>query len=165
MRQAWRKELPTDVAKMLSGHQFFEPFPPDEVEKISRFASSRELEAGDVVHESKEKATHVFVLLEGRIELRLPGEAGEAGILISRVAQGDLFGIAPILGSGRYTTRGVCTEPSKVLFIEARPLLELLRANPRIDRVIMRIVARSYFNRYVRLAELVQRFLSDPGLR
>jgi CRP-like cAMP-binding protein len=159
------KGVPMDVAKTLTGHDFFRPFTPDQVEKISRFATSRTLAAGDVVHELNDKTDFVFLLLEGRVELRLPGEAGESGILIKRVVRGDLFGIASILGADRYTTRGVCTEDSKVLFIEAQPLLLLLRANPEIDRLILRVVARTYFNRYQILAELVQRFLSDPGLR
>jgi len=154
-----------DVAKTLAGHEFFRPFTPEQVEKISRFATSKTLAGGDVVHELNGKTTHVFLLLEGRVDLLLPGDGGEAGILIKRVVRGDLFGIASILGSDRYTTRGVCTEDSNVLFIEARPLLELLRANPEIDRLILRVVARTYFHRYQIMAELVQRFLSDPGLR
>jgi hypothetical protein len=52
-----------------------------------------------------------------------------------------------------------------VLFIEAKPFIELLRANPLIDLQIMRMVARAYFARYEMLAELVQRFLSDPALQ
>ncbi len=158
-------DIEMDIEKVLGGQEIFGSFPPDVLREISRFTSSRALAEGEVVHELGGKPTHVFVLVDGRVELRLPGGAGDAGILIRRVARGELFGISPLLGSDRCTTQGVCVEAATVLFIEAQPLIALLRANPRLDQFILRIVARSYFGRYQMLAELVQRFLSDPALR
>ncbi len=150
-----------DIARMLTGHELFGSLLPDQVEKISGFSASRKLKNGEVVHDFDGKATHVFVLLEGQVELRLPGGAGDAGVLVSRVGTDEFFGIAPLLGSKRYTTRAVCAGASKVLFIEAKPLLALLRANPVIDHQVMTAVARAYFERYVGLAGRVQRAFRD----
>ncbi len=152
-----------DIAKMLTGHELFASLLPDQVEKISRFSSSRKLKKGEIVHEYDAKATHVFVLLEGQVELRLPAGGSGPGLLISRVSKDEFFGIAPLLGSKTYTTRGVCAAPSKVLVIEAKPLLALLRANPAIDHQVMTVVARAYFHRYQGLAERIERVLAELG--
>lgn len=154
-----------DIVVTLQGHAFFAPFPPEQVEAISRFTTPATLRKGDVVHQMGQKANHVFLLQEGRVDLRLQSRRRDPGLLISRLSPGELFGIAPLLGSDRYTTQAVCTDDSTILFIEAKPLVELLQANPQISCLILRGVARSYFTRYVSLAELVQRFLSDPSLR
>jgi signal-transduction protein with cAMP-binding, CBS, and nucleotidyltransferase domain len=150
-----------DIAKMLTGHEFFASLLPEQVEKISRFSVSKRLKRGEVVHEYDGKATQIFVLLEGEVELRLPAGSAEPGLLINRVSRGEFFGIAPLLGAKRYTTRGVCAAPSKVLFIEAKPLLALLNANPTIDRQVMAVVARAYFDRYQKLAERIERVLAE----
>jgi CRP-like cAMP-binding protein len=63
--------------------------------------------------------------------------------------EGDLFGLAPLLGKGRHTTTARCTGPATVLAIEARPLMELLEQNCSVGLRIMRVAAQAYFSRYV----------------
>jgi CRP-like cAMP-binding protein len=77
------------------------------------------------------------------------------------VSKGEFFGIAPFLDAERYTTSALCTKTSKVLFIEARPLIELLSNHPLIGLKMMSVVARAYFDRYQSLIDRVQRALSD----
>ncbi len=103
----------------------------------------------------------VFVLLDGQVHLRFPGGNGEEGPLVSRIGRGELFGIAPLLGSDRYTTRAQCATTAKVLFVEARALLDLLKANPVIGHHVMTAVARAYFDRYELLMQRVQKVLAD----
>jgi len=150
-----------DISKMLTGHQLFKSFLPEQVDKISRFSSSRTLQKGEIVYMPDRKATHVFVLLEGEVHLRLSSGTGESGLLVSRVAKGEFFGIAPLLGSDRYTTNAQCAKPSKALFIEAQPLIEMLKANPIIGQQVMTLVARTYFDRYQVLMERIQKVLND----
>jgi len=150
-----------EIASMLTGHELFGSLLPDQVEKVTRFSASRKMKKGEVVHEFDGKATHVFTLLEGEVQLRLPTGEGEGGVLVSRVGKGEIFGIAPLLGSKRYTTTAVCMGPSKVLFVEAKPLLALLRTNPVVDRQVMSVVARAYFDRYVSLEARVRQAFTD----
>jgi CRP-like cAMP-binding protein len=155
------KGIIMSVARMLTAHELFRSFPPEQVAAISRFASARKLEKGDVIYGPERKATHVFVLLEGGVELRLPPGAGETGFLVSRVGKGEFFGIAPFLNSDRYTTSAVCTRSSRVLFIEAKPMVEMLNKNPVIGLRIMSVVAGAYFERYQNLIIRIQKALAD----
>ncbi len=149
------------IGRMLTGQEFFHSFPPEQVAAISKFTSVRKLDKGDIIYRPDRKATHVFVLLDGQVELRLPSGTGEMGFLVSSVSKGEFFGIAPLLDSERYTTSAVCLKSSKVLFIEAKPLIALMRDHPLIGLKMMSVVGRAYFDRYESLIERVQKALSD----
>ena len=149
------------VSKMLTGHFFFSSFLPEDVAAISKFASARTLDKGEIIYGPDRKATHVFVLLDGQVELRLPSGTDEMGFLVSRVSKGEFFGVAPLLGGERYTTSARCTKASKVLFVEAKPLIDVLSGHPLIGLKMMSVVARAYFDRYQSLIDRVQRALSD----
>jgi CRP-like cAMP-binding protein len=151
-----------NASPMLAGHDMFHSFLPDEVERVSAFSSTRVLEKGEIIYRPDRLASHVFVLLEGEVHLHLATAAGSASaLLISRVGKGQFFGIAPLLGFNRYTTFAQCAETSRVLFIEAQPLLRILKDNPIAGHQVMTVVARAYFDRYQLAMERIQRVLSD----
>ena len=150
-----------DVGKVLKGHDVFRSFPTKQVDAITAFSSAKLLDKGETVYTPDKKATHVFVLLEGCVDLHLPGAPAHPGLVVSRVQNGELFGVAPLLGCDRYTTRAVCTAASKILYVEARPLIEMMKDNAPIGQDIMVSVARAYFDRYQRLVERVQRVIAD----
>lgn len=149
------------VTKMLTGHYFFSQFPPEEVDAISRFTSDRTIEKGDVICGIGQKATHAFILLDGEVELRLPSGSGEMGLMVSRVGRGEFFGLSAMLNHEHYTASAVGSKPSRVLFIESGPLMEMLNKSPLVGLKLMSIVARAYFDRYQKLIERVQKALTD----
>ncbi len=150
-----------DIGNLLKAHDVFRSFSPKQVDAFTAFCSAKTLDEGDVVYGTDKLATHTFVLLDGQVHLHLPGAPGNAGIVVSRVQKGELFGIAPLLGCERYTTRAVCAAPSKILYIEARPLMEMLKDNGQVGQDIMRSVARGYFDRYRQLADRIQRVVTE----
>lgn len=153
-----------DIVKMLEGHAFFRSFRPEQVDEISRFSHSKTLEAGTVVYKADQKATHIFVLLSGEVRLHLPSQAADTAVLVSRVSEGGFFGIAPLMGSDRYTTVARCARQSKILFIESAPLLEMLGSNPAIGQQVMTMVAGVYFDRYVKMLKRLQNVLADLSI-
>ena len=151
------------MSKMLTGHEFFQSLLPEMVDKISSISAAKKMEKGDAVYGVDKKATHVFVLLEGQVELRIPSSSCDSGLLVSKVSRGEFFGIAPLMDADRYTTMAVCTRTSKVLFIEAKPLIAMLRNYPLVGYQFMTVVARAYFERYQNLMERIQKVLADLG--
>ena len=150
-----------DVGNALKAHDVFRSFPPKQVDAITAFSSVKTLDKGEIVYGTDKRATHVFVLLEGKVHLCLPGAPAQPGLVVSRLQKGELFGVAPLLGCERYTTRAVCATTSKILYIEAQPLLEMLKSNAFIGQDIMNSVARGYFERYQRLVDRVQKVVAD----
>jgi CRP-like cAMP-binding protein len=149
------------IAKMLKGHELFGSLSFEEVEAISGFAGLKEYEKGETIFRSGVPATHFFVLQKGRVDLRLPAEAHEASLAVGHINEGDVFGLSPLLGSGRSTTTAQCTEASTVLAIEAQPLRAVLEANSLVGLRIMSALAEAYFTRYVETLKRLQNVVNE----
>jgi CRP-like cAMP-binding protein len=149
------------VTKMLKGHELFQSLAFEDVDKISNFSGVKDLRKDEAVFASDGVGSHFFVLLEGSVNLRLPADAHEASLVVGRIGKGDLFGLAPLFGAGRYKTTAQCAEPCKVLAIEAKPLLELLEQNSLVGLHIMRTAAEAYFTRYVETLRGVQKVINE----
>ena len=152
------------IATMLRGHDVFGALSVEDVARISNFSAVKNFEKGETVFHFGRPGTHVFLLLEGRVHLRLPSDSPELSIAVGRVDKGEIFGLSPLLGSREYTTSGHCQETSSVLAIEARELRHLLQDDRTAGYHIMNMVARVYFNRYLRVLENMQRVVSDLPL-
>ncbi len=150
-----------NAGKMLKGHDLFQSLTSEDVARISGFSAVKSLEAGEKVYQCEDPASHAFVLLEGKVKLSLCESNREASIPVSKVGKGDLFGIAPLLGSERYTTTAFCTENASVLAIEAKPLMAVLKDYPEVDRGVMRAVAKAYFSRYIKTLDRLQTVLDE----
>jgi CRP-like cAMP-binding protein len=150
-----------DASLMVRGHDLFRSLPPREIDTVSSLSVVKRFDKGEVIHHRGHPASHLFVLLKGRVEQHLGTSAGEVGLVVGHAESGDLFGVASLLGAERYTTTARCAEPCEVMALEAVPLQEVLRRNPEADRAILASVARGYFTRYEALLGRLQAILAQ----
>ncbi len=143
------------IQSMLRGQTLFQSLTPNQVNRIEAFSTMRQCLAGDSVHRAGDEATHVYLLVEGRIHLRLPSSKN-INVMIAQVGTGELFGMSSLLGSPRHTVTAVCDTPCSVLQIEAKSLLAVLDEDARTGLHIIRGVARAYFDRYVGVTRRLQ---------
>lgn len=136
------------VAPLLKSHDVFQALTVDEVDRLSRFSSKKHLAAGEWAFRPGEPATHLFVLLAGRIQLRLRSAATESSLPMAKIDPGDFLGLSALLEESRYNAGAQCLAASDVLVIEAKPLRGLLLENPRVGFAVMTAVARGYSERY-----------------
>jgi len=149
------------VTKMLKGHELFQSLSFEEVEEISTFSSLKEFRRDENVFTSGALGSHFFVLQEGLVNLRLPAQGHEAGLVIGRVEKGEIFGLAPLLGAGQHKTTAQCAEASKVLAIEAERLRQLLERNALVGLRVMTVVAQAHFSRYIETLNRVQKVINE----
>ena len=149
------------VVRMLKGHDLFRSLPLEDVEEISAFSSIKSYVKEETIHRRGEPATHTYILVEGRVNLLVPGWTHEPSLVVARVAKGELFGIAPLLGAESYTSTAQCRSDCEVLAIEARPLKEILGRNAAVALHLMGKVAQAYFERYAENLERLQRILKE----
>lgn len=149
------------VAKMMNAHELFQSLGFEDVEKVSSFTGIMNFKEGEKVFASESFGSHIFILMEGKLDLRLSARSGEASLVMGRVEKGEMFGLSPLIGSGRHTTTAECTAPCKVLAIEAKPLLSLLENNALIGLEITSMIARVYFSRYIETMKRVQRVINE----
>jgi signal-transduction protein with cAMP-binding, CBS, and nucleotidyltransferase domain len=162
--QDGEKEDQMSIAGMLKGHELFRALSVEDVGRISGFSSVKNYEKGETVFRFGRSASHVFLLLEGSVYLRVAAENPELSIAVARVEKGELFGLSPLLGSKTYTTSGICRENASVLAIEARPFRDLLYSDCRTGLHIMGDVAHVYFTRYLQVLKNLQRVVNDLPL-
>jgi len=152
------------VASILKGHSLFSNFSIEEVNQISGFSEKKRYRKHELVFEYGEKASHLFVLLQGSVFLHLPAKPEEFRIIISKVAAGDLFGLSSLLGSEHYILEAQCAELADILVIDAEKFRNLLETDSAAGFIIMNEVASTYFNRYVEVLNRFQEIVTQIPL-
>ncbi len=152
------------VTKILKGHGLFANLSVEDVDKISGFSEKKSYRKNTLIFRYGDKATHVYILLEGSVHLYLPASPEEFRIIVSNVARDDLFGLSPLLGSERYTLEARAVEASQVLAIEAKKFRGLLENNCTAGFTIMSEVAEAYFTRYIEILKRFQSIVSQIPL-
>lgn len=144
------------VANILQGHELLKNLTMEEIDRISKFSERKKFKKNETVFRHQGNAAYVYILLKGRVLLRLPAKPDEFRIVIARIDEGELFGLSPLLGSAKYTSEAQCADESEVLAIDAQQLRGLLQADCLAGFYIMNEVAQAYFTRYVELLGRLQ---------
>lgn len=140
------------VAERLEKHELFGLLGPTEVERLSNASSVVALKDGDRLYSEGHPASHIFVLLKGRVELRRAAARGTA-FVVDDLLPGSIFGVSSLIGTERFLLNAECTEDSEALKIEAKVLRRLLDENPRVGYAVQRRISEILFKRYVAAME------------
>ena len=149
------------VSIILKGHELFRALPVKDVDSISGFSSLKKYQKGETVHKCDVPATHLFMLVNGLIYLRLPAQPAEFSMIVSKVEPGYLFGLASLMESQRYTVTAECVQGCEVLAIEAKPLQVMLQENLHVGYLIMSAVAKAYSERYMEMLKRLQSIMNQ----
>jgi CRP-like cAMP-binding protein len=118
------------------------------VERLSGAASVVKLGKGERVYAQGNPATHLFVVLKGRVELRRPAQGG-LSFLVDEVSVEGVFGISSLSGGERYLLNAECVEDSEVLKVDSQVLRRILDENTVIGYAVQRRITQIFFKRYL----------------
>ena len=149
---------------ILKGHDLFRSFSVDQAHELSDFSSVKKYQADETVFKLDATADHMYMLMEGAVDLLLPAESGNFSLVISKIEKGEIFGLSPLLDSPRYTATALCHEATELLSIEAKPFRELLMNNHPVGFNIMNQVAHIYFHRYINVLKSLQGVVGQISL-
>ncbi len=152
------------VDRVLKGHDLFQSLSVDEAHRIAEFSSVKLYDRNETVFNYGDPGGHVYMLMDGSVDLLLPAESLEFNMVVSRIEVGELFGLSPLLDSPRYTASAVCRDQTELLSIEADRFRELLRNNPVVAFDTMNRVAHIYFNRYIDVLKSLQGVVNQVSL-
>jgi len=152
------------VSAILKGHDLFANLSVEDINRISEFSERKSYRKGQMIFKYGEIGRHLFILLDGKVHLRLPAEPNTFRIVVADVTSGDLFGLSPLLGSERYTLEAVAVSPAQALVIDATKLRSLLETNSLAGFSIMNEVAQAYFTRYIELLKSLQKIVTQIPL-
>jgi len=142
-----RKESPM-IPDRLDKNEVFQFLRPDQVRVISDVAQVVEYQAGQTIYEKGAKADYFYVVLDGQVSLRLPGQSG-VSIQIDELTEGAVFGSCICFQLVNYSLNAQCTSDSKLLKIESATLKELMDEDLLMGYTIQTQISRIYFNRYI----------------
>ncbi len=132
----------------LQHHELFGLLTPKEVERLSSASGVMKLGKGERVYAYGTPASHLFVLLKGKVELRRPAKGG-LSFLVDEVAAEGVFGVSSLTGGERYMLNAECIENSEVLKVDTKVLRHILDANPSTGYAVQRRISQIFFKRYV----------------
>ena len=98
----------------LQRQELFALLSPKELERVSAGAGVARLKEGERVYSEGVPASHLFVLLKGRVELRRPTKGG-LSLLVDDLLEGAVFGVSCLTGTDRYLLNAECVEDVEVL--------------------------------------------------
>jgi CRP-like cAMP-binding protein len=151
------------AVEKLERHELFELLSPKEMDTLSSASGVVRLKEDEKVYSEGMPASHFFVLLKGRVELRRPTKGGPS-LLIEDLLKGSIFGVSSLTGTERYLLNAVCVEESEVLKVEGRALRQILDENPVVGYAIQRRVSQVFFKRYVYAMERLETIMRSMPL-
>jgi len=136
--------IKTEIFSLLTSKQIVE---------ISEAAIIKDFEIDQIIYDRKEVAKNLFILLEGEVSLRVPSRDDtnieSLSLEIEKIEKhGALFGTNLLFDVKRYMTRSQAIKPSKVMILDAKKFLEIIREN-NSEFIVMSYLAKVYFQRYV----------------
>ena len=151
------------IPDRLDKHEVFQFLRPDQVRTISDVAKVAEYQAGETIYEKGSKADHFYVVLNGQVSLRLPGQSG-VSIQIDELTEGAVFGSCICFQLVNYSLNAQCTSDSKLLKIESATLKELMDQDLLMGYTIQTQISRIYFKRYIETMKKLQSIVMNLPL-
>ncbi len=147
----------------LDRHDVFQFLRPDQVKTISDVAEAVSYQAGETVYSKGAKADHFYIVLEGQVSLRLPGNRG-VSIQIDELTTGAIFGSCVCFQLIDYSLDAQCTQDSRLLKISSATLKELMDRDLVMGYTIQTQISRIYFQRYVETMNKLQSIVMNLPL-
>jgi CRP-like cAMP-binding protein len=118
----------------------FRGLDPHKRDLITRLGTRQAFEAGDIVFSQGQPATHLYLLLRGKVTIRFKPDDGDP-ITVTELESGGVFGWSAVLGRGRYTSGAICQKQSEALVISGAALRRLCEVDPETGVLILERLA------------------------
>lgn len=99
----------------------------DFVNGLTAASVKEEYEQGDILFRKGDPAAHAYLLLIGRVHLKM-GEIGHVVHIVSR--PGETFGWSSLVGRDVFSSTAECVEPTTVRKLHRKDLKKLLAKDP-----------------------------------
>lgn len=131
---------PSERAKLLGRLALFGCMPPDLLASFAERARQRAVRTGEVLFRRGDRGTTMMVIVAGTVRIVLPSPEGREQVL--RILQpGDVVGEMALLDGGARTADAIAETNGRVLLVERRDMLEVMRASPDVAIAVLGVVS------------------------
>ena len=129
----------SERARMLGKLDLFSCMPLDKLEAFAARSKQRPMRSGEVLFRRGETGSNMLVILAGQVRIVLPSREGRDQVI--RVVQaGNVVGEMALLTGRSRTADAVAETNGRLLVVERRDLLDVLRASPEVSLAVLAIV-------------------------
>jgi len=149
--------------------ELFSELEDDELALIVPLCHEERYSVGDTIIEADEPALRLFILQEGRVQLRIRLRSGvelSGDVTLEDLEPGQIFGWSSLVRQERFTATGQVTEPAIVLSIDAHDLNALFAQHTHIGFIVMKQLANVIASRLrhtrTELDQRAQKLVRNP---
>ena len=152
-------------AEWLKRTELFEALEESQLNALLLHASVESLPEGKTIFNQGDKAVHLYVLVEGAVDLTI--KTGEKiDFMTSKIEkEGAVFGMPSLIEPFRFNVTAICSKPSKVLVLDAHHIKKRIEEDPKMGMEVMKKLASIYFNRLNNLRSGVSNLLKTLKLK
>ncbi len=144
--------------------EVFSDFNAEQMTKLSLIAQIKKYKKGRKVYLSRHRANRVFVVVAGKVDLRVLDPGVEVGVSFGAFGNGKLFGGSSLLKLQEYTVTALCEKDCELLVMESNALIELMDQDHELGCKLMKKVAGIYFDRYEVAKSQIHEMIQAPSL-
>ena len=128
-----------DKHRLLSTHPLFRDFSASMLDRVVLRAVARNVKKGTVLFRKGDVGTNLYAVCAGSVRISVPSEQGHDAIF-NVIPPGELFGEIALLDGGARTADAVTLEDSKMMVIERRDFIPVVRENPDIAMKLIEMI-------------------------
>jgi CRP/FNR family transcriptional regulator, cyclic AMP receptor protein len=129
-----------DHAELLSTIPMFEDLGPDDLAALAKAVVPRRCAAGQMIIQQGEAGTSMFIVVDGNVNIHLPGEQSRR-ISLKDIAAGEYFGELALFDDKPRSASAVATTDALLLELDRATLSSYLAARPHAAMVLLSTLA------------------------
>lgn len=138
--------------EQLKKFKIFKELNERELELIANIAKEETDEAGARIFEEKALARNLYLILEGKIEIKIHCAGDERVVVIDQIEPGEIFGWSAVTEPYTFTAAAWTLEKTKLIVLKGERLKELFEKNNHLGYRVVKEIA-SVISRRLKAAE------------
>lgn len=149
-----------DRHKLLRGHLLFSGLPDDIIERLSSYAAMKDVKRGTTIFAKGDVGNSLFAVCDGSVKIASPSAEGKDAVF-NLVLEGGIFGEIALLDGRPRTATAVAATDCKLMVIDRRDFLPLLRSHHELATKIIDVLCARLRHTSEQVEDVM--FLDLPG--
>lgn len=128
-----------DMADIFASHPLFKVLKPVFHDRLRAYAKTRNVKSGSTIFSKGDAGTSLFAVCGGIVQVIAPSVEGKTAVL-NLIREGEFFGEIALLDGGPRTADAVAFTDCKLMMIERRYFLPLLRGEPDLAIKLLEVL-------------------------
>jgi CRP-like cAMP-binding protein len=141
------------IVECLKDSQVFAGLTTEEISDCLSLAEDNTYRKGDVIFYEHSPGDELYILVSGKVSIKLMLISDEDRMPVHIVTPGDIFGELAVIDSGPRSATAICEEDTTVKILKKSAIDGLSEKNNRVGMIIYRNIARIVSERIRRTNE------------